>query len=289
MSKQRHQSTSKRQSGTAPRPHHAKALGESADTARLVPEHWQFVAEGYHQCSIDEKRWLLEYEYARESVAYDVPCWWSAGTWKQVFGDRFPLIPFLSINPIERRRLLEETSLGGQGKPSLFGLTRTNDALWCRSEYSLNEEPQARLEALVEHLSDDLSLVQPQRQLQQAASEFKRDLPEDAYDKSVAHVDLIVRLDYSDDKIKEAFAEMLTRIRGTHQPQPSVKDETNAKLKRLAAARLWRIFGTAEKARSYAFDQGFDNIYKDPGGWTRARDEVWQHLGVNALPEATEE
>ena len=268
--------------GRKPRLPCVKISAKLADAERIVNEDWRFMDPHQCGCPGHEKPYLLEYEYAREGAAYGIQ-YRSFGIWQQIFGDLFPQTPFLSINPIERGNLLAGAFAGRAGKMPLFDITSPEVGLSYQYGYSLTPEFQVRLEAVAEEAREKSDLVQPQRLFDGAITEFKLRLPEEAYDKSIAHIQMTVRFDYSDNKLKEAFANMLAAIRRT-EPESSGQNDLDVKLRRLAATRLYRIFGTVEKARSYAFDQGYDNLYDDDGGWSRARKEVWQTLGVSAFP-----
>lgn len=258
-------------------------VGQPDGVASFAREDWLFIDPSKHNCPEDQKPHLLEYEYAREAVAYGLNCP-SAPTWHLIFGDRFPRTPFLAFDSVERKRLLTEAFEGVAGKLPLFDFTRGHLGLSYQFEYSLTPEYQDQLETLHEHTRKDLKISELQRSYEEAISGFKKNLPKEAYDKSIAHVRLTLRFDHPDNQLEEAFAAMLKEIRQTAEPKPSTHKKMDARLKRLAATRLYRIFQTTEKARAYAYDQGFENLYKDAGGWSRARVEVWRTLGVNAFP-----
>ena len=266
---------------TAPFPR-GKNLRRTVIIAPLSLEAWTFIDAETHHCPGDEKPYLLEYEFARESVAYGVP-YPSVPTWQQIFGSQFPRVPFLALDPVKRRSLLTKAFKGDAGKLPLFDFTRRESGLLFQCEYSLKPGYQDQLEAVHEQTREDPKLTQLQNAYEEAISEFKRNLPKEAYDESIAHVRLTIQFDQTDKKLKEAFAAMLATIRRT-KPTSSKHSNLDTKLKRLAATRLYRIFRSTEKARSYAYEQGFASPYKDPGGWSRARTEVWQTLGVDAFP-----
>jgi hypothetical protein len=257
------------------------ALQES-DTAPSVTDfpltEWSFIDPARPHCPRREKPYLLEYEVAREAEALGIT-YRSSATWKQVFPGIFPATPYLAIDAAARAEAIKEAFSSRPGKRPMFDHTAASQGLLYTVEYALTPKWQNLLEGVVEQWRESHDISDPERELYWTMAEFRQTLSEDAYDKSVANVALTIHFEFSDKRLKQAFAELLSSIRRVDHI-PGLKDELNAKLKRLAATRLYRIFGTVEKARSFAFAEGFENhLYKDDGGWSRARKEVWQWLG----------
>lgn len=262
----------------------------SMPTSNLHRNDWCFIDKYQYGCPEDEKPYLLEYEYARESDQRGLASV-SAPTWRRMFGDRFPLTPFLSIDPIERRKLIKETFKEkieeGVGKLPPVDFTKPRQSLTYRYSYSLKPRYQSALESLVEGLCDEPGFTAYRGSKDGAVSEFNSSLSTEAYDESVADVYMTIDFDSSDEKLKDEFMQMLRAIRRTkHKSSKHLK--IDAKLTRLAAARLCHVFGTPEKARSYAFDQGYEIPYEDDSGWSRPRKEVRQELACRALPKGPE-
>ena len=119
--------------------------------------------------------------------------------------------------------------------------------------------------------------------LKASVAKFMSAVPEGAYDHTVARVQMTIQFDYSDKVLKEAFAGLLASLR-RGDPIPTKKDELDAHLKQLAAARLYRIFGTVRKAQDHLADCDYDLPYKDDAGWSKARTATKKLCGVKSSP-----
>ena len=125
----------------------AKTGGSALQYVKSLAE-WRFIDKCRDDCMPGEKRYLLEYELAREAEAQGHP-YRSTTTWKAVFGSRFPEHAFLSIQPDERRNILSAAfSKESPGVP-LFDFTTAWQKISYQFNYALAPEYQAELEARV--------------------------------------------------------------------------------------------------------------------------------------------